>query len=381
VRDVMATPFGWYHRDCVNVVQDGAHIDRHGVVRRKDGTTYSIPSCAHPGRVTGGNAPEINHWVEWSSYSPSTAWGKIVASWKVPTAPAASYGVLDDTNQTFFTFPGLETSAQTAIVQPVLTYGNQGTYGGNFWTATSWICSSVCEHSSTVLSVSTGDSLVGTVTASGCSGGNCDWTIVTKDVTTGGTSTLTVEDVASYTYAVGGSMEVYAIQSCPHFPLSGVFLKGISLYDQSNHQATPSWTNNVQSGLSPWCGFSVSSTSTTTNLNDDPGPSVFLSGVTTGNPNQLVTITANPSLGITPYYYSWTVVNGSGSCGNASTCSAHLSSIAGSTTTFELTLYDADSVSAFSEHQVNVCANGAAAVIAASTNGAAQPAGPPPPKC
>jgi len=265
---------------------------------------------------------------------------------------------LDDTNQTLFTFPGLENTALTGIVQPVLTYGNQGTYGGNYWTATSWICSYECEHSDTVLDVSVGDSMVGTVTASSCSGGDCNWTILTTDVTTGHTSTLgPIEDVSSYTYAVGGSMEVYAIQSCPHFPVNGVFLKGIKLYDQSNTQQTPSWADTVQSVLSPWCGFSVTSTSSTTSLNDDPGPSVYLSGPTTGTPNQLVTITSHPSLGITPYYYSWAIVNGTGSCGNTSTCSGHLSSTGGSTTTFELTLFDADSVETFAEQQVNVCAN------------------------
>jgi hypothetical protein len=362
--DLVFTPNGWYHRDCVHTVPDGAHIHQSGQVTTQDGGAFQIPTCSHPGRVAASTreiseAPGDSGWMENASYYTGTAWGQISASWHVPAAPVPQYGLVSGSEQVFYSFPALEPVSGASILQPVLTYGTSMGYGGNFWTATSWYCGSTCEHSSSVLSVSTGDSLVGSVTGSSCSNGSCTWTVVTVDVRTGGRSNLVVTDTSGYRQAFGGAMEVYDLNSCPYYPASGVFLKGISLYDQSNHQATPVWSNNVTSGVSPTCGFSVSSTASTVSLNDDPGPNISMSGPNTGQAGARVTVTATASRGVTPYTYSWKIVNGSGSCGNSSSCSANLSTNGGSVTTFQAAVTDHDNVAAGAEWGVNVCSGAA----------------------
>jgi hypothetical protein len=371
--DLVFTPHGWYHRDCVHTVPDGAHIHQNGQVTTPDGATFSMPTCAHPGRVAVSahgisEPPEDNGWMESAGYDVGTAWGQISASWHVPAAPVPQYGVVSDSEQVFYSFPALEPLSGASILQPVLTYGTSMGYGGNFWTATSWYCKSLCEHSSTVLSVSPGDSLVGSVTASGCSDGMCTWTVVTVDVRTGGRSSLLVQDSSAYLQAFGGAMEVYHLNSCPYYPAAGVFFTGISLYDQSNHQVTPLWNKNVTAGTSPACGLSVNETSSTVGLNDDPGPSIIMSGPNTGQPGARVTVTATVSSGATPYTYSWKIVDGSGSCGNSNSCSGNLSTNGGSITTFQVSVTDHDDVAAGAEWGVTVCSG-------------APSDGPPPPKC
>jgi hypothetical protein len=377
---VVETPSGPYRGECVHGVPNRARIDKHGVVTRADGSTYRIPSCTPPGRVED---PYIGHsWVEWTAYDPGTNWGEIVADWIVPPAPTAAYGQVNDSNQVLYTFPGIETSALTTIIQPVLQFGNNNQFGGQYWTAAPWYCSPTdCYHGDTVLTVSVGDHMAGLIQANSCAGGDCDWHILITDLTTGGSSALTQEDVSSYPYAVGGSIEVYHFNQCQLYPQGGVSFTSIALYDQSSHQASPVWAPQTTLGLSPTCDYLPSSQgASTTTLYVDGGPTVTTAGPTEGNPGQLVTVTATASSGDPPYSYTWTIVNGSGSCGNSSSCSAHLSSTGGSTTTFEVTVKDFQSVTAFAEHQVNVCANGAS-VVAVSGRGVAAPLGPPPPKC
>ena len=351
--DLVATPNGWYHRDCVQTVPDGAHVHKGGLVTRLDGSTFQLPVCSQPGRLaltTSGASenPADSGWMEWGSYDPGTAWGSINASWHAPTAPTSSYG----TGQVLFSFPGLQTryAAGATIQQPVLTYGNQGSYGGNYWSATSWSCGPTCTHSDTILRVSAGDSLTGSVTASSCASGTCTWTIVTVNVTTGHRSNLVVDDTSGFYYAVGGSLEVYDLTSCPDYPAGGTLVMGISLYNQSNTKVTPSWTKNVQYMPSPTCGFSVDTTSTSVTLHDNVGPAVYVTGVNRALPDAYVTATAHASGGVTPYSYAWTI-NGSSACGNSSVCSGYIGAN-GTITNFIVTVTNADLLTATGELSV-----------------------------
>jgi len=370
--DLVATPSGWYHRDCIFAVPNGSHIDVHHLVRRPDGSAFQLPLCKHPGRVQRGFTSELTPsgglftWVEWTSYSPGTLWGEIDASWHVPTLPLPSpYGVVNDTPQVFFAFPGIQSKFDTGatILQPVLTYGGGAGYGGNFWTATSWACGHVCMHGSTVLNVTPGDSMFGSVTASNCVNGSCTWTIVTRDGTRGIASSYSIDDTSGYRYAVGGSMEAHGLTTCSEFPAAGVFFTGIVLKDQSGHGVSPAWTPNPATGFTPSCAFAVSSTATTASLADDNGPALILSGPTTGKPFSRVTVTAAATTGDPPYTYTWRIQGGTGSCGNQSTCTATLGA-GGTSTNFFAQVTDSKGLVAAAEWTVNSCAN--ALVVAAS---------------
>jgi hypothetical protein len=216
--------------------------------------------------------------------APGHLFSKMTATWIVPDAPTGSY----DANTVYYTFPGLEdtTVVPTYILQPVLQYGKGQDNGGAYWTIVSWRCSASgpCTHSS-VLRVNTGDVLLGSVTATSCASGRCTWTTTTWDVTANVSTTLSQIDTAAYTWATGGAVEEYNLSACNQYPMDGVSLYGITLYNENNVQVTPSWSPNYQSGPSPSCGFLITSTATTVKLNHNittviSGPTAPNTGVT-----------------------------------------------------------------------------------------------------
>jgi len=149
--DLMPTPAGWYHSDCVHEVPNGAHGDIHRRVHLPDGRSYQIPLCSHPGRVAPpgplpgarSTKPVLNGWLESAEYQPGGALGNINASWHVPAAPVEAFDSTPGSTQVYYTFPGLQSSSY--IIQPVLTYGfvrdisGHYDYGGNYWSAASCI--------------------------------------------------------------------------------------------------------------------------------------------------------------------------------------------------------------------------------------------------
>jgi len=344
--DLVATPAGWYHRDCVHAVANGAHVDIHGSVRLPDGNVYQLPRCSHPGRVALA-APVDNGWIESGAYATGTSWGLLSANWTVPAQPA-SYA----SNQVYYSFPGIQSN--NYIIQPVMTYGYAPGYGGNSWTAASWHCNdgSDCTHSAAI-TMAAGDVVLGTVSASGCANNVCTWTITTADVTKGTRSVYTVDDTAGYYYAVGGAVEAYGLTSCNQFPRNGVFYYNISLYDQNQQQASTTWTPNVQSDADPFCAFNVTSTPSTINLYHNDGLDVSVSGPQTGVEYSYVTVTASVAEGAAPFSYSWTI-NGSPACSNQSTCNGQLGA-AYTSTSFAVTVTDANRQQASASTAVTAC--------------------------
>ncbi len=367
--DLVATPDGWYHRSCVHTIPNGATIALDGRrVTLRDGSSYQIPSCGQPGRVSiaekGATGPNLNSWLEYAYYDPGTSWGTLNAGTHVPTAPTAAF----DSSQVYYTFPGIQSASY--IVQPVLTYGYAPDYGGNSWTAASWRCNSGsdCNHG-TAISVASGDSVVGTVSASACSNGQCTWTITTLDVTSGVRSYYSAVDTSAYVDAVGGSVETYNLTTCHQLPADGMLYSAIGLYDQSNNQVTPSWTPVVQGDLSPSCGFGVDTTATSIQLLDDAGPSVTLSGPKSDTAYAYVTVTANASGGVTPYSYAWTVNGDANVCGDESACEAQLGA-AYTATTFDVTVTDANEVTASGQLTVAACPSGSSPIKRAAASSA-----------
>ena len=345
--DLVLTPNGWRHRDCVYAIPDGAHV-HHGLVTRVDGSTFELPTCSHASHAAGGTGgvsdvlPAPGTFVEYGSYDNGTPWGEINASWHVPTAPRNPYTGA----QVFFAWIGLEPFNGNSIFQPVLTYGDQGMYGGNYWTATSFFCGTpeTCAFSSPVLSVSAGDSLTGSVTASSCADGVCTWTIGIVDVTTGGRSHFSWDTTSAFVWAFGGASEENALTACALYPANGVSFTGVGLYDQSNTPATPHWGPVVNANVTPACVFQVDTTTTTVKVFDDPGPNLILSGPATGLPGTLVTVTAAVSYGVPPYSYGWSITGGTvhSGCGTTSTTCTSTLGPSGTFTTFSTTVTDAD---------------------------------------
>lgn len=313
--DYVATPAGWFHQSCVHEIPNNARVGANGNVTREDGTHFQTPACAYssvstvpkPGQETSFLPPSDNGWVEYGfTQLGSGTFHSLTARWKVPPhLPSGSYSG----TQTFYSFPGLQNG--TYIIQPVIQYGYNGRFGGSYWMASSWRCNtgSDCLHG-TPINVSPGDSVYGTVTGSGCSGGTCTWAIVTVDVTKNTRSTWTITDVDNYNWATGGAVEVYNLTTCTQYPDTGVFYRGDSLWNNAGALQSPAWIGVVQAGLSPSCGFNVGKTTYTVSdfYNQPPPPPPLTTGIS--GPSVITTKgtytwTALPSGGTGSYTYQW----------------------------------------------------------------------------
>jgi hypothetical protein len=353
--ELVFTPAGWYHRSCVYEVPNGARVSRTGQVTRSDDSSYQLPECPYPGRRTEAGVraslPVNNGWIEDARYSlPDRAYGGATARWNAPANPLGSYSGV----RVYYTFPGLWSNEY--IVQPVLQYGYNGYFGGSYWTAASWHCDdgSNCTHS-TPISVSAGDAMLGSVTASDCQGGECWWTVIARDLTRQTQSTYVIEDTWNYPNAAGGVVEVWGLTTCSQYPRTGVFYSAIALHDEYGVGVTPSWWNRVTPGLDPECDFNVTSTLSAVNLYHNPPPppppmTVTISGPSTWPPYQVVTVQALVSYGTPPFTYSWQV-NGSPACGNQSWCSRTMGA-RGTSVYFYVTVTDVDGDHASDYHIV-----------------------------
>lgn len=260
--DYIQTPAGLYHRSCVHEVQNGTKVDERMRATRRDGSRIQIPTCQYlPKRTPPSDSPASsvllgptnNGWIEnaGSSLSGGATYHKISANWIIPSTPTGTY----PGSEVYYTFPGLFNA--DFILQPVLQYGYNNLFGGSYWSIASWRCGpSSCLYS-TPKTASAGDALSGSVTASGCSGGTCTWTIITKKVATNDSTVWTVSDDDDYNKITGGAVEVFGLTSCSQYPTNGVFYSQVIVYNSSNTQIYPAWNKTVTSGLSPSCNFRV----------------------------------------------------------------------------------------------------------------------------
>ncbi len=279
--DYVATPAGWYHRSCVHEIEDGALVGKNGLVTRRDGTIYQLTRCLYPVRGAprapgahspGSPSPTNNGWIEYASATQDSGnWYKeLDAAWTVPANPVGSYSWITGGPPTFYTFPGLQSSA--FIIQPVIQYGYNGEFGSaSGWVMASWHCDTGpgCTHSAPI-GITAGHAMSGSVVASACGNGDCTWTITTLDLNTGQRTMLAVADTENFWFAAGGAVEVYRLESCAQYPANGVFFSGISLYDKNMSLVSPSWSPSTQFGTDPSCHFNVTFTGNSVNLYHNP---------------------------------------------------------------------------------------------------------------
>jgi hypothetical protein len=246
-KDWVLTPRGYYHHTCVQDIGDDARVDEEGTIHRPDGTTFRLPTCAYPNYPAPAvEEPTVNGWVTDAFRHNANGYKRFNAGWEVPAKPSSNGGLV-------YIFPGFEREDGSRIIQPVLQYGYNYDFGGDYWTIASWSCDNGnnCPHS-TPRTVHVGDQIVGHIAGSNCSSNVCDWTVTTKDTTTGVASTLTWNANVPYTWGFV-ALEAYGIDNCSQYPNQNSLTMSTTVYRTDGTLATADWDVQNQP-VSPSCG-------------------------------------------------------------------------------------------------------------------------------
>jgi hypothetical protein len=211
--------------DCVHQIPSGATVDvsdrpTSGDVTLNGKLIAHYNTCAEasiPTRHVVQDPGTGNGWVEASQWEVSLKSGDnidyIYGYWSVPSIPE-TYGAL------IFLFNGIEPTKQGWIMQPVLQYGDNGNFGGDYWVLASWLVHSNTDYFvSSPIGVNPGDTIGGFTWQTGVSGNTQDYLVDASDQTTGQNTTLSVWTTGNqWNWAYAGVLEAYNVTSCSEFP-------------------------------------------------------------------------------------------------------------------------------------------------------------------
>jgi len=147
--------------------------------------------------------------------------------------------------------------------------GSDGAPAG--WSLASWNCCTGGTNHSAYIAVSAGHTVSGTMTGSSCNPttGVCpSWTIVSKDVTTGASTTLITTSTVPENRVFGAAFEPYGVSSCTQLPVTDVTFSsfGFKLANGTT-VGTPAWSLDSPSpSLVPACGYGLTGTASSATL-------------------------------------------------------------------------------------------------------------------
>ena len=267
------TPNGPVDSTCVFQVPSGAVVEKGGdvimngvVIDHHNPCTPKQMGLQANGPTTNGPTPAGAHtWIEATfghalTINGVASYNDLSGYWTVPNDP--HYQCIGVTcyepPPILFFFPAFQNTTLTEIVQPVLSWGNNGNYGGPYWSLSSWYVGPSAAYYSPPLPAYAGDTIFGVISILT----HNEYQITTTDVTQGGYYTyLNTYFYTPMTVVSGGAMEVANVYLCTSYPTS----TPIKFYDLSIFQAGPSWnsynlvnptwSNWVNSGANPQCTF------------------------------------------------------------------------------------------------------------------------------
>jgi hypothetical protein len=226
-------PGGRRPRSHVRFVKTGHALDgsAYGLLRTvtKAGKTVTdyVPIIPRPGNKPVA-LPKVlpafgsNNWIahaDWSNTTGSPI-NCFTTTWVVPPPPASQ------SSQVIFIFNGITNS--TMIYQPVLQWGFNGLFGGNYWVVASWYAAGqggTARYSSYTL-VNPGDVLVGVITRTGQSPSGFNYTCQFQGIAN---STLVIQDVEELK-ACSQTLEAYNVTNCSNYPnADNVAMSAISI--------------------------------------------------------------------------------------------------------------------------------------------------------
>jgi hypothetical protein len=256
---VIMTPFGprdasqvHYIESGSQLIYDNGHLKKihaqTGKVVMDFGEQLPVTQIDIRNRVTANSTRETNPsgiqpplgsgWItdaEWlnGNNNPITYFS---TNWKVPTAPSTNDG------QLLYIFNGLEDGLTTTshILQPVLQYGSNGTFGGNYWVVDNWYasCKKCAVYYGTAAAVASGTNLQGVMQQTAQNGTN--YSYESSFAGYPASNSLTVANVPEL-YLAFETMEAYTMTQYSDYPSDlSVNMTGIQILNGANNAAI-SW--------------------------------------------------------------------------------------------------------------------------------------------
>jgi hypothetical protein len=261
--------------DCVHELPKGSRVEVvddkiTGDVTLAGRVIAHYEACSEPAISTrqrasspgfGVTAPGTgNGWVEAVetdmplSASDNIDW--LSGTWIVPAAPTATGGLV-------YLFNGIEPTTQNWILQPVLQFGNNGYFGGNYWVIASWMVGpNNYAFYSPAEKVNPGDTIYGTTYLTSQANGKLNWEVFAQDDTSGVYTWITANTTGlHWTWGYSAVLEAYNISSCSQLPSSdpNIFSNGTADHGYPSYIASPSsfggWVSSSWAG--PQCGFTA----------------------------------------------------------------------------------------------------------------------------
>ncbi len=220
--------------DCVHEIPSGARVEMEngkitGDVTLQGSLMAHYDACSEDAIVTRpqGQSQKVTHtpgtgngWVEADQWEASLS-GKdnidfMGGTWTVPSYPSENGALI-------YLFNGIEPATENWILQPVLQYGANGAFGGNYYVIASWMIgpNGYAFYSSPEV-VYPGNTILGYTEITGTSGSTLYWETKAYDQSTGRGSWITAHTSGlHWTWAFAAVLEAYNVTSCAEFPATG----------------------------------------------------------------------------------------------------------------------------------------------------------------
>jgi hypothetical protein len=259
--------------DCVHEIPKGARVEVKGDTVTGDitlggATVAHYEPCSEAPVITrplGGRSSNLanppgtgNGWVEAVQKAVPLGAGDnidyIGGSWVVPPNPSALGALI-------YLFNGIEPTNQQWILQPVLQWGSNGAFGGDYWVIATWLVGpNNFAFYSTPEQVFVGDTIAG-FTKITPGGFYQVWAVdVTKPTvtTSGNLPSFSGLPGFQWKWAYAGVLEAYGVTSCSQFPASfdTVFQNVYVYHGYPNYLSdSTAWSGVVYPYGGPNCGL------------------------------------------------------------------------------------------------------------------------------
>lgn len=266
--------------DCVHQVPSGAQIEfgsdgkPTADVKMNGNLIAHYDSCPEESidtRHLGSQGqqdpgPTGNGWVEASQWELSLKStdniDDLYGYWHVPSPPAESGALV-------YLFNGIEPSGGDWIMQPVLQWGSNGAFGGNYYVFASWLVGPQAFVSNPI-NVNVGDLLTGVNQQNGVTDSNSSYFVTAADRDVDQLTSLSFTSSNSlyhWVWAFAGVLEAYNVTSCSQYPPNDVshfyqteVAHGYPAFDFVNPEEFYGAEYDYFGNGGPQCNFSVSVT-------------------------------------------------------------------------------------------------------------------------